>query len=220
MNNKSDLSAAFQNVKIPYDFTRDYVEEKILEAILTNRIPAGTSLRQEELSRIFNVSRTPVREALRQLASKGFLVEDTMGLKVATLDDVDTKELKSMRILLEQEIIKQALNNNTNNEDAFQKANNMLLEINQLPDYIDKLSLRINFLLCLFKQSQNQLLLEHVQQVLQKEKGLFAIRFYQKKLSDQLYDNCYAFLQTWETQDLNQTLKQHTILIETLYKQL
>src|SRR3970040_2325049 len=39
------------------------------ESIVSGEIPPGTVLRQEQLSEQFEVSRTPVREALRRLAA-------------------------------------------------------------------------------------------------------------------------------------------------------
>src|ERR1041384_3082150 len=41
--------------------------------IITGRIPLGTRLRQEDLAARFKVSRTPVREALRQLQAIGLV---------------------------------------------------------------------------------------------------------------------------------------------------
>lgn len=46
----------------------------ILAAILDGRISPGTSLREEKLAAELNVSRTPIREALRKLAGEGFIV--------------------------------------------------------------------------------------------------------------------------------------------------
>jgi DNA-binding GntR family transcriptional regulator len=45
----------------------------IEEAIVSGELAPGTVLRQEQLSEQFNVSRTPVREALRRLAALGLV---------------------------------------------------------------------------------------------------------------------------------------------------
>ena len=52
---------------------REVVYEKIKEAIVSGLIPAGSKLSETELSKQFDVSRTPVREAIRQLAETGLV---------------------------------------------------------------------------------------------------------------------------------------------------
>jgi DNA-binding GntR family transcriptional regulator len=52
---------------------REVVYSQIKEAIVTGLIPAGSRLSEIELARQFDVSRTPVREAIRQLAETGLV---------------------------------------------------------------------------------------------------------------------------------------------------
>ncbi|MDR3332500.1 MAG: GntR family transcriptional regulator [Synergistaceae bacterium] len=52
---------------------REVVYEKIKDAIVTGLIPAGSKLSELDLSKQFDVSRTPVREAIRQLAEAGLV---------------------------------------------------------------------------------------------------------------------------------------------------
>lgn len=52
---------------------REVVYEKIKDAITSGVIPAGMKLSELDLSKQFDVSRTPVREAIRQLASTGLV---------------------------------------------------------------------------------------------------------------------------------------------------
>ncbi|GLY17619.1 GntR family transcriptional regulator [Kineosporia rhizophila] len=51
----------------------DDVAARIRERIMSGQIPIGAQLRQAELASDFGVSRTPVREALRQLQSGGLI---------------------------------------------------------------------------------------------------------------------------------------------------
>src|ERR671939_313347 len=58
----------------------------IEEAIVSGELAPGTVLRQEQLSEQFNVSRTPVREALRRLAALGLVsFVPNRGVRVRTV---------------------------------------------------------------------------------------------------------------------------------------
>lgn len=62
----------------------------------------GDRLREEEVARRLDVSRTPVREALGRLAAKGLAVPAPgRGLVVRSLDAAEVLELYSMREILE-----------------------------------------------------------------------------------------------------------------------
>lgn len=74
----------------------------IREGITTGDLPAGTRLREEDLSSRIGVSRTPIREALRRLAAEG-IVEflPNRGAHVASWSDLELEEIFELRSLLE-----------------------------------------------------------------------------------------------------------------------
>jgi DNA-binding GntR family transcriptional regulator len=80
----------------------DVVREALREAILDGSLAPGARLREEELAREFGVSRTPVREALQQLAANN-LVEliPHQGAVVARLTTEDILALYVVREVLE-----------------------------------------------------------------------------------------------------------------------
>ena len=53
---------------------RDEIREKLIDGILTGRIAPGTRIVETKLAQQFGVSQGPVREALRDLALYGFVV--------------------------------------------------------------------------------------------------------------------------------------------------
>src|SRR5262245_11474073 len=65
----------------------DEVAEVLREGIYTGRFPPGARLRQEELAAQLDVSRTPLREALRILEREGLVAgEQNRGVRVITAD--------------------------------------------------------------------------------------------------------------------------------------
>ena len=72
------------------------------EAIVSGEIPPGSTLRQEHLSEQFQVSRTPVREALRRLAALGLVsFEPNRGVRVRMFSLDEIREAFMVRAELE-----------------------------------------------------------------------------------------------------------------------
>ena len=80
----------------------EYVRETLRGAILRGELHGGARLIQAELAAQLNVSTTPVREALRDLASDGFITLDRhRGGVVRQLDWDDMQEILAIRQALE-----------------------------------------------------------------------------------------------------------------------
>lgn len=74
----------------------------LLEAIESGELSPGTRLRETELAKRFGVSRTPVREALKQLEAQGLARhEANRGMVIPTLDNDEVNELYVIREVLE-----------------------------------------------------------------------------------------------------------------------
>ena len=76
---------------------------RVLEdEIVSGAIAPGTVLRQEQLSERFEVSRTPVREALRRLAALGLVsFEPNRGVRVRSISPHELREAHLVRAELE-----------------------------------------------------------------------------------------------------------------------
>jgi DNA-binding GntR family transcriptional regulator len=80
----------------------DMVAALIREQIITGELPAGEQLRQRDVAQRFQVSQTPVREAMRRLESEGLVIGDThRGFTVAGPDDGPAEENFQIRAALE-----------------------------------------------------------------------------------------------------------------------
>jgi DNA-binding GntR family transcriptional regulator len=78
------------------------VAAALREAILDGALTPGTWLREAEVAREMNVSRTPVRDAFRILASEGLVsINANQGAVVAQMTTEDVVELYVMRETLE-----------------------------------------------------------------------------------------------------------------------
>jgi DNA-binding GntR family transcriptional regulator len=76
--------------------------QRILRAIQEGTIECNTHLTEADLATWLQMSRTPVREAMRRLGSDGLLLNQPFrGAVVMTLSGEDVKELYAVRALLE-----------------------------------------------------------------------------------------------------------------------
>jgi DNA-binding GntR family transcriptional regulator len=86
------------------------VLETLRRGILTGRIPGGTRLVQADLAERMQVSTTPVREALRDLATEGLIkLNAHRGAEVKTLSRDEVSEIYRLRRILEPEAMRLAI---------------------------------------------------------------------------------------------------------------
>jgi DNA-binding GntR family transcriptional regulator len=78
------------------------VVDELRAAIIGGAYAQGERLVEEEIAARFDVSRNPIREALRTLSGEGFVVlEPRRGARVASIDAVGAAELFELRAPLE-----------------------------------------------------------------------------------------------------------------------
>jgi len=86
-----DDGESFRFERVPLG---NQIADVIRRDILYGRLPAGTHVGQQLLCERFNTSRMPVRDALRQLTTQGFLVDDGHGHSlVAPLARSDLRDI-------------------------------------------------------------------------------------------------------------------------------
>jgi DNA-binding GntR family transcriptional regulator len=80
----------------------EHVLERVRTAILAGDLPAGETLRQEDLAERLGVSRMPVREAIKRLHSEGLVeVLPSRRVRVAALSRAEIEDIYDMRAALE-----------------------------------------------------------------------------------------------------------------------
>lgn len=86
------------------------VFDTLRKAIIEGDLPDGTPLRQEELARMFNTSRIPVREAISRLEQQGLVTSQRYkGAVVAGISIEEVDEIFDLRALIESEVIRRAV---------------------------------------------------------------------------------------------------------------
>ncbi|NLG94807.1 MAG: GntR family transcriptional regulator [Acetomicrobium flavidum] len=95
-----------------YTTSADYVYDELLHKILMRQIKPGEHLAEVNIAVSLGVSRTPVREALRRLASQGLLeVIPNVGAKVVSPTQKDLEDTFMVRNALETMAVRLAVKN-------------------------------------------------------------------------------------------------------------
>jgi DNA-binding GntR family transcriptional regulator len=116
--------------------------QALRSAILSGELPSGQRLIETHLAKNLQVSRTPIREALRQLQNEDLVVIDVDGvLRVATFSQADAIQLYNCRIALEQQSMLEACENAT--EAQFYSLSLMVAQAEKLAE--EKTSQLTNF---------------------------------------------------------------------------
>jgi GntR family transcriptional regulator, vanillate catabolism transcriptional regulator len=100
-----DVAGASGTGLVPVNIQRasvvGQVTDHLREAILEGVIPSGARLRQEQVAAELGVSRTPVREAFRSLATEGLVDLNQNTADVIALSDKDAREYYELRELVD-----------------------------------------------------------------------------------------------------------------------
>jgi DNA-binding GntR family transcriptional regulator len=98
----SNTSYRFGNPLRGRQSAPEAIAESLRQAIIDGQLGPGESLRQESLAKHYAVSRIPVREALRQLGSEGWIIlERNRGARVSPLSAEEVREIYEIRASLE-----------------------------------------------------------------------------------------------------------------------
>jgi len=88
---------------------RDRIRDVLVSRILDGTYAAGTQLKELILASEFNVSQTPIREALRELEGSGLVTSERFrGTRVRGADSAEMRESYELRIMLEVRSVKLA----------------------------------------------------------------------------------------------------------------
>ncbi|PEM58229.1 gluconate operon transcriptional repressor GntR [Bacillus wiedmannii] len=94
--------------------TGDRVASELRMRIIAGKIESGTIISENKLAADFSVSRSPVREALKVLASENIIRLERMGAVVIGLTEKEIEEIYDVRLLIETFIFERLVKMDTN----------------------------------------------------------------------------------------------------------
>ncbi len=90
---------------------KDQAYNYIRNEIVSGRLKSGLPIRENDISEILHMSRTPIREALKNLEAEGVVVSyASHGTFVAALTPYDVEEIFELRSLLEIWALEKSIN--------------------------------------------------------------------------------------------------------------
>lgn len=98
-----------ESIKEHRGLMREEIHETLREDILKCSLPPGLEVREQELAERFEVSKSPVRDALQRLEREGLVtVVPRQGYRISPISLADAKEMFELRVLLEMTCAGQA----------------------------------------------------------------------------------------------------------------
>ncbi|GFE62494.1 GntR family transcriptional regulator [Geobacter sp. AOG2] len=110
---------------------REKILENIRDAIISGALKAGSRVSEPDLAERYGISRTPIREAFRQLESEGYLtVIPRRGAVVSEFSEKDVEEFYAIKSILEGYAARRACEKLTAKEvERLQAINDRLAEL-------------------------------------------------------------------------------------------
>lgn len=183
--------------------------EEIKKSILSGKYRPGTTIPVSQLAEEFQISRTPLKEALRQLQNEGLLELNPMGPKVIQLSRQDRQDLCYCRLILEKEMISLVIDVISEEEldeveSILQKARECTLEedhINELLEYNSK------FHEILMKACPNKMLIQLLEHTRNKLVLYRAIAIIDNKEQLQVIDDHYEIFTALKKRDKQKAIE-------------
>lgn len=146
----------------------DYVYNELKRAIFNRQIPLNAQLNEELLSEAFKVSRTPIRSVLRRMQHEKII--QIIPRKGAYINQPTFQEIENvfqLRTLIEKEAIKIACREATDKElKALESLTYEEEELFRSGNYADGLRVTSEFHLNLVKLTNNHLMIEYSQELI------------------------------------------------------
>ena len=149
---------------------REKILENIRDAIISGSLKAGSRVSEPELAERYGISRTPIREAFRQLESEGYLtVIPRRGAVVSEFSQKDVEEFYAIKSILEGYAARCACEKLTPKElDKLQAINDRLADLAKHNDVKSFFKIHNDFHDLFIKAADNEKLRELITSVVNR----------------------------------------------------
>lgn len=149
---------------------REKILESIRDSILKGQLKPGEKVAEPELAERFGISRTPIREAFRQLESEGYLtVIPRKGAVVTSLSEQDVEEYYAIKSILEGYAAQVAALRMTEKDiERLEAINDRLQQLADEEDFKAFFKVHNEFHELFIKASGNKRLLETISSLMMK----------------------------------------------------
>lgn len=167
--------------KVKSKTVQEIVYKELEDAILSGRIRPGQKIVTEEISRMMDVSRIPVREAMGRLEAKGLIkTRPKWGSIVNMLSSENLKEISEIRILLEPKAAVRAV---PNTDEKFllqlEDAQRAFANVRKSSETNKLLKTNRNFHFLIYRQANAPILFDMIKQLWDKVSPYYHIMFQQ-----------------------------------------
>lgn len=134
--------------------TQEWVFQILRNSIIRGEIPAGTQLKQDEISTALSVSHIPVREALRQLEAQGLVrIHPNRGATVTILSRDSLEDMMEIRASISYYLLRRAVP--LMGEEDFAQLQSIIEEEKNVSSLMDTETLNYRFHEALTKKADN-----------------------------------------------------------------
>lgn len=145
----------------------EVIVKYIREAIIAGHIAEEDPIRQDEIAKLFNVSKIPVREALKQLEVEGLVeFKKNRGAIVTRISEEELAQIFEVRVMLETKLIQLAVPNMT--EETFKRAEEICSNFIDNMDIGSWTTLNWQLHACLYEPAQRPYMLSMIRSIFDK----------------------------------------------------
>lgn len=142
----------------------DIVYQHIRNGIVTGALEENESIGQDSVARMFDISKVPVREALKRLEAEGLVsFQKNKGAIVTSISEPELADIFEVRAILESNAIRLAVSNMST--ATIEKAIRHCEAFSQETDVARWAELNWAFHLCLYKDANNDFLISQIQAI-------------------------------------------------------